>query len=761
MRVHNPHDPQRRVRFSSLTFLLPSLLLSLAAAPARAQELTLSHDDGTPAGTVQNLADGDVEAVRFRALHPATLLSLELHFGAVGVPADVFVWDDNGGNAPDLDRVLWSGTVTPAADGWTVVDLTGAAVELPALRNFHVGHVLRDGSTRLSWDGTGSAETNSLVRISGEWYFVGDASGTAAVDALVRATVLWHDVREDFWFTDVTEASGVVMGGRMAWGDLDNDGDDDLLLSGPVVWRNDGGGAFTRLEEPLGVPVTGANGGIWADYDNDGCLDFYATGHHYFPTCDLPSDCIEGHDCLENRCTPTGTTELPHDRLYRGHCDGSFTDVSEAAGRPYDYLPTEGAAWGDVDNDGFVDLYVANYETPTNWTDGALSIGTPDYLWRNNGDGTFTDVSERSGIRFMGRGLCGRGVAMADWDEDGDLDIYVTNYRLQGNFFFENQGDGTFENISDENGTMGVMQQGAFGHSIGSQWGDLDGDGRLDLFVANLAHPRFIEFSDKSMLYLNQGPPDWGFTEAREAWGVTYSETHSDPALGDFDNDGHLDLFITDVYVGYLAFLYRNAAGAAFEDVTWASGIRVDNGWGVTFADFDEDGDLDLLANRFYRNDVPDPGHWLKLRLRGTRANGAAIGAVVTVRAGDRTWVRQVEGGKGTTTQNPLTLHFGLGEVAAVDAVDIRWPRGAGEFQALGPVEADQTLVITQPDPDAGPDPDGPPDGGDDPGRTLDEGCACAAGARSLGGGGAGVLWSPVVLVLLALRRRRRGRGQG
>ncbi|PKN27758.1 MAG: hypothetical protein CVU65_01410 [Deltaproteobacteria bacterium HGW-Deltaproteobacteria-22] len=735
---------------NKLILVLVAGILPWFAVPARAQETQLTHDDGTPAGTVQNLAAGDIEVVRFFALHPATLLSLQLHFGAVGEPADVFVWGDNGGNAPDLDRVLWSGTVTPTADGWTEVDLTGGSPEIEPMQNFYVGHVLRDGATRLSWDASGNAETSSLVRISGEWYFVGDATGTQSVDALVRATVFWHDIVEDTWFTEITSGAGVSMGSRMAWGDFDNDGFDDLLINGSAVYRNLGDGTFALLSSPLGVEPNGANGGLWADYDNDGCLDFYATGYHFFPACGVPGDCIEGYGCIENRCMPDGVEELPHDRLYRGHCDGSFTDQSETAGRPYDYLPTEGAAWGDVDGDGWVDLYVANYETPTDWTGGVLSQGTLDYLWHNNGDGTFMDVSERSGIRFMGRGLCGRGVAMADWNEDGFLDIYVTNYRLQGNFFFRNLGDGTFENISDQNGTVGELVQGSYGHSIGSQWGDVNNDGHLDLFVANLAHPRFIEFSDKSMLYLNDGPPDYGFTESRAAWGITYSETHSDPALGDFDNDGYLDLYITDVYVGYQGFLYRNLAGAGFEDVTYASGLRIDNGWGVTFADIDNDGDLDFLANRFYRNDVPGSGNWLKLRLRGTRANAAAIGAVVTVRSGEKVWVRQVEGSKGTTTQNPLTLHFGLGDTSVADSVHIRWPRGSGEEQELTDVAVNQTLLVVQPNPDAGTDADTDADG--EPDRKQDEGCSCATGTRS----GSFLVFFGLLIVVIGIANRKK-----
>jgi len=703
---------------------------------------------------VQNLSAGDVEVVSFRAEHPARLLELQLHFGAVGAPADVFVWADNGGNAPDLERVLFSTTVLPEEGQWTTLDLSVENIEIGPLSLFHVGHVLRDGSTRLSWDATGAAAATSLVRIGGEWYFVGDSQG-AALDALVRARVLHHDAVETFWFTDVTQEAGLAFGGRMAWGDFNNDGFEDVAMDGRIVYRNNGDGTFSRLEAPLGLPAdNGGNGGIWADFDNDGCLDFYTTVHNYLPVCSTPSDCITGFSCVENRCMPDGAAELSHDRLYRGHCDGTFTDVSEEAGRPYDYLPTEGAAWGDIDNDGFVDLYVANYETPTDWTGGALSLGTIDYLWRNNGDGTFTDISESSGIRYMGRGLCGRGVAMADFNQDGWLDIYVTNYRLQGNYFFLNLGDGQFENISVENGTVGNLVSGSYGHSIGAAWGDVDNDGDFDLFVANLAHPRFIEFSDKSMLYINDGPPDWGFTEQREDWGITYSETHSDPAFGDFDNDGLLDLFITDVYAGYQGFLYRNL-GSRFQDVTYPSGIRIDNGWGVTWADYDNDGDLDLLANRLYRNDYPNPGNWLKFRLHGTKANAAAIGAVVRVKAEDREWVRQVEGGKGTTTQNPLTVHVGLGNSRA-ESFTVRWPDRDSTETSGGVSRVGQTIDVVQ-ESDAGIE-DASPDGDAGAVREIaSDGCSCRHGAQTPPDFG---LRMPLLLLAalpLLLRRRVSG----
>ncbi|MFH2009343.1 MAG: CRTAC1 family protein [bacterium] len=726
---------------------------------ARAQVTELSYDDGTPSGSVM-LSPGDIEVVRFAVEHPATVLTLRLHFGVASGDATVMIWADNGGNAPDPDTVLWSGVVTPVAGEWTEIDVSGEGLELPALQNFYVGQLVGDASTLLSWDSSGADETHSLVRIDGEWYFVGDGGDPArAVDALVRAVVEYHDVAESHWFTDVTEDLSSDVGlSRMAWADYDNDGDEDLLVNGNRLFSNNGDGTFTEVSEQAGIAGKPTNGGIWADYDNDGHLDFYATVHNFLPLCSVPADCAaDGYTCTAGRCAAEGSTDPPaHDILWRANGDGTFTDVSETAGQVYDFLPTEGAAWGDLDGDGYVDLYVANYETPTSWTGGALSVGTEDYLWQNNGDGTFTDISVESGIRGLSA-RCGRGVNWADYDDDGWLDIFVSNYRLNFNFLWHNNGNGTFENKSGDAGVAGEVLQGAWGHTIGSQWGDFDNDGDWDLFTANLAHPRFIEFSDKSMLYINGGAPDYTFTDIREAAGITYYETHSDTALGDFDNDGFLDLFVTGVYVGYRSFLYRSNGDLTFTDETYNAGVFVDNGWGAAWADFDNDGDLDLVSQgHLYRNDL-DAGNWMKIRLVGVQSNRAAIGARVLVTAGDQTFMRQVEGGKGTTTQNALTLHFGLGAATAADEIRILWPTWPPWTETYQAVQAGRTVTYIEgygEQTDGGVTGDGgaSADGGTEP---PDDGGGCGCRTSSADRAAPPLIG---VLLLLMMMLRRRGR---
>ncbi len=765
--------------FRTLRLVIGLSVLLVGAPFARAQVEELSYDDGVANGTLQ-LQPGDVELAAFTTEHPATLLTLRLWFHAAGPDTTVAIWADNGGEWVDLDNVIWIGAVTPVDGDWTEIDLTADGIELPPQENFYVGQWVTDASTLIGWDATGSEQRTSFAQIDGDWFYISAQDATdLTVDALIRTVVEYHDVVETPWFTDVTETLGAtdVNLSRMAWADYDNDGDEDLLVNGNRLFANQGDGTFVEVTEPAGIGGTATNGGIWADYDNDGHLDFYATVHNYLPVCTVPADCaadnytcVSGRcrhrtmcvdvddcpnaddTCTEGHCVPV-EPEPPraHDLLWRNNGDGSFTDVSEEAGQPYDYLPTEGAAWGDMDGDGYVDLYVANYETPQSWTGGVLSVATPDILWQNQGDGTFLDVSEDAGIRDVPN-QCGRGVNWADYDNDGWQDIFVSNYRLTPNYLFRNRGFGLFENRSVEAGVVGVPIQGAYGHTIGSQWADFDNDGDWDLFTANLAHPRFIEFSDKTMLYINSGSPDFSFTDIREVSGIRYYETHSDTALGDFDNDGFMDIFVTGVYVGYRSFLYHHQGDLTFTDETYNAGAHVDNGWGAAWADIDDDGDLDLVSRRLYRNDLTDTGSYLKVRLLGTQSNRVGIGARVTVTAGGQTYMRQVEGGKGTTTQNALTLHFGLGDATVADQVQIIWPSWPPWVETRDNVDINRTVTYIEGggelldggvDTDAA-TPDATPTGGG-------KGCGCHTTPD-------GALPIPLLLLLLVLgtiRRRR------
>ena len=464
-------------------------------------------------------------------------------------------------------------------------------------------------------------------------------------------------------FEDHTQAAGLaaVTASRVAWGDYDNDGWDDIMFAGGRLFHNNRDGTFSDVALPSGTqgPYTG---GVWGDYNNDGWLDYYATAWRE-----------------------------QWDTLLRNNGDGTFTNVTVAAGGVYDDLPSEAAAWGDYDNDGCLDLFVVNYEWPPldNVTD---SFGTPNILWRNNCDGTFENATSAAGVLEFRRS---RGAVWTDFNHDGWLDLYVSNYRLEPNELWQNRGNGTFTNVAPARGVdcdnrTGTNPAGVCGHSIGTDVADYNNDGALDMFVANLNHPRLVPSGgDFSALYRNGGAPDYDFTNMRSVVGIGYCETASNPTWGDFDADGDMDLFVTSIYEGRGNNLYRNDALLGFTEVTDRARVASDNGWGAAWSDFDNDGDLDLLVGsssgaKLWRNPGNDNG-WIELTLHGLHSNRAGIGARVTVTSGRDAQVQEVQGGEGTASQSSLRLFFGLGPSAAPVSVMVEWPSGLTQELQFAP----------------------------------------------------------------------------
>ncbi len=442
----------------------------------------------------------------------------------------------------------------------------------------------------------------------------------------------FSNVETGIAFTDVTEAAGLsnVNAGRVAWGDYDQDGFDDLLLDGNRVFKNSGDGSFIDRSGSSGLdPLEKTNGGIWGDYNNDGRPDIFITGR------------IKNH-------------------LFANMGNGFFVDQTEILPGPVTRMETEAAAWGDLDNDGFLDLYVANYET---W--GVMrAIGNHDRLYQNCGGILFKDITDRMGIK-TDEAMCGRGVTWTDINFDGFCDIVVANYRLEPNFLWLNNQSGLTES-ADAFGVRGYMADGAFGHSIGPVSGDLDNDGDLDLVITNLAHPRYIEFSDVNMMLMNQGFPDYHFTDQYKDSGIFFEETNADPALADVDNDGDLDLFMTSIYPGRYSHLYTNEERGLFEDASWCSATRVENSWGAGFADYNNDGFADLFVAssqgvRLFKNNG-NANHWVKVKIFDNRCNRFGIGSRVYVKYGGRQQVREVTAGRGTGNQDSPELIFGLGD---------------------------------------------------------------------------------------------------
>jgi len=332
------------------------------------------------------------------------------------------------------------------------------------------------------------------------------------------------------------------------------------------------------------------------------------------------------------------------------------------------------------------------------WGDMKVAVLTySDVRLRNNQGTGFSNVWTQPTPRPS------RGITSADFDRDGDIDVYVSNYRLEPNELHVNDGSGSFSEQGAARGVQGGTWYGAWGHSIGSSWGDFDNDGEIDLFAGHFSHPAghfpcCPAQQPESSFLRNQGSSaGYTFEDMGQA-GVGWQESYASPTLGDYDNDGDLDLFFTTVYevasggIPNFPRLYRNDGNWNFTDVTASEGLSgISPTYQAAFADYDNDGDLDLVSHgRLFKNQAPAGNHWLKLKMigDGQTVNRDAVGAQVRIQAGGKTFMRQVEFGTGEGNQNDPTLHFGLGNVTGPVDLDILWP--GGTTRQLSDVAVDQ-----------------------------------------------------------------------
>jgi len=448
-------------------------------------------------------------------------------------------------------------------------------------------------------------------------------------------------VMQQIDWVDATTGPLGNYGGRglgVAWGDYDNDGDLDIYLSNNgnpnKLFRNDGGGVFTdATTSPLDDPGIGY-GVAWGDYDNDGDLDLYLAnsgqanklfrnngdGTFSDATSGPLGDAGYGVAVAWGDYDNDGdidlylTNYLSSNKLVRNDGGGNWTDVTSSPLN--DSGSSEGAAWGDYDNDGDLDLYLAKF------------YGEANKLFRNNGGGSFTDVTSGP----LGDTREGISVDWGDYDNDGDLDLYLVN-NGQANKLFRNDGGGNFTDV-----TSGPL--GDAGYGLSAAWGDYDNDGDLDIYLTNSYCCNKLFRNDGGGVFVDA--TTGGLGDAQQ-----YS---AGTAWGDYDKDGDLDLFVANTG-------------------TW------DN-------------------NRLFRNEVGSKNHWLHVDLVGVISNKAGIGARVRVVAGGKSQIREISGGSGFCSQNSLTAEFGLGSSTSVDSLIIRWPSGIVQKQTGIPI--DTLLRITE-----------------------------------------------------------------
>ncbi len=460
----------------------------------------------------------------------------------------------------------------------------------------------------------------------------------------------------DGTFTDVTGKAGLMHSGwasAVCVGDYDNDGYDDLFITywgQNVLYHNNGNGTFTDVTRKAGLATKGTRWGsgcTFIDYDRDGKLDLFVANYLKFDLATAPEP-GKGSNCMWKgipvNCGPKG---LPTDTnlLYHNNGDGTFTDVSDVSG----IAKVQGrysmtAITTDFDNDGWPDIYVA-------------CDSTASTLYRNNHDGTFTDVALEAGCAYNedGQAQAGMGVTVGDYNGDGYPDIFKTHFADDLPALYKNSGRGFFEDASRAAG---------FDHTRYVEWGtgfaDFDNDGWPDIMVATgNVYPEVEKYFKE---YPYRGP----------------------------------------------RLVYHNLGNGRFREVTSQSGpgaLALKSSRGMAFGDFDNDGDIDvlimnmnepplLLRNEYYSGSKRGPNNWLKLKLIGTKSNRSAIGARVRVRTGEHLQAQEVTSQSSYYSHNDIRLHFGMGASQKADQVEIRWP--SGQTEIIKDIAVNQIVTIKE-----------------------------------------------------------------
>ena len=575
-----------------------------------------------------------------------------------------------------------------------------------------VGHTFCQWKETEHWFGDG---TPSQFK-TGQWGAteIADIDGDGHDDLMVSDTsarAFFGDGKGGFTQASFDAFASASAASMLVFGDFDNDGDQDVFATTYVQPDGDGDGVTRQAgdcndNDPKIFPGATeiANG---KDDDCDGVADNGTSGANSTADADKDGVTIAGGDCDDTVASVhKGATEIldGYDNDCNGKADETFHNVmlmntggghfTPKASPSVEFSePASEVAIGDANGDGKLDIYWGNWLI--HYPD---SPAGPSHFVEGNGDLTFNDVMTSVGM-VIPENKPVYGVTFNDFNGDGLQDIYVGNYQLNDNLMWQNMGNNTFSNTApalkiDHDGVTATNPDPINypgGHSYGSDFGDIDNDGKMDFWLSNLSHPRTQPWADPSQLYFNLGTT---FVDKRHAWGIVYDEGDLNGFFGDFDNDGDLDLVVGSLYTGHFDKLYRND-GDHMTDVTYEANVAVHQGQNVAWADLNEDGALDLVVHgsdapqvHVFLNRNVSQNNWVELRLEGTTSNRDAVGARVTLTAGGKTQIRDVKGTCGGGISVGLcsrVVHFGLAKNTTIDSLKVAWVQG--QTANGGPVE--------------------------------------------------------------------------
>lgn len=572
----------------------------------------------------------------------------------------------------------------PGEPGWYEFDLSENPIYIGEINYLVIQHKIKLNGPNFVYDSDENNNKMSLLcnapapnpnffNIRGTLYYSTDGDYLVWID--VEYETLPSEINTEpyppSFFSDVSESSGMLKESNnnlryidVSVADWNSDGFDDVSF-GRVHFQNNGDGTFTNVNHIINIRAQGTS---WADYNNDGLLDCFA---------------------IKN-------AEFGVDQLFWQTVDGDFVDQTSA-----DFMiedPSVTPLWNDYNNDGYLDLFIAYGRKTINGNE----VYYPDQLYKNKGSGKFDLITETAGISngepypyydCWSASLC-------DYNNDNLTDIFVATYRLAPDRLYKNNGDGTYTEVSEQTGVLGIptMDPRYFGHGMGSDWGDFNNDGYVDLAVGNLAHPDSRgKVSNPSLLFQNNGGDNFTFTDVHYEKRLNYYEMNSGILWLDINQDSYLDLChcnysynLRNESVDRFTRFYINQgpdANYMLKDITKLLGIDVHGAWSPVRLDYDWDGDMDIIIAsqmdqaKLYRNDYPFKGNWITFRLKGdpeSGVNSQGYGSTLILYTPDHQYRRFLPGTiiSARSSQSTDELHFGLNNAEIIERVEVTFSDG-------------------------------------------------------------------------------------